>query len=296
MTSTESAAPRLPQPEGVEHRDVIVRGLRLHVALAGPEDGPPVVLQHGWPQHWYEWRHLIGPLAAAGKRVIVPDFRGFGWSEHPPDGDFRKQTLADDLVALCAELGYERIAYVGHDWGCWVGWLLCLGQPQLIERALLISVSPPFPPEGPPTPGDLVRLSRLWYMLVLGSPLPALGKVPFIRQVLLQGRQDAWGPGELEAYLEPLRQPAQQRATTLLYRQFVTRELAGVLGGQHQGRLTMPVRFLTGRQDPLFDERALDLARPHADDYDGEALEGVGHFLPEEAPDLLRERALAFLA
>ena len=58
----------------------------------------------------------------------------------------------------------------------------------------------------------------------------------------------------------------------------------------------MPVRFLTGREDPLFDEQVLDLARPHADDYDGEALEGIGHFLPEEAPDLLRERALAFLA
>ena len=167
--------------------------------------------------------------------MIVPDFRGFGWSEHPSDEDFRKQTLADDLVALCAELGYERIAYVGHDWGCWVGWLLCLGQPQLIERALLISVSPPFPPEGPPTPGDLVRLSKLWYQLVLGSPLPALGKVPFIRQVLLQGRQDAWGPGgarSLPRAAAPAGPAPRDDAAVPPVRD---REVAGVLGGASTG-------------------------------------------------------------
>jgi pimeloyl-ACP methyl ester carboxylesterase len=296
MTNTDPGGPALPHVEGVEHEDVIVRGLRLHVAFAGPSDGPPVILQHGWPQHWYEWRHLIGPLAQAGKRVIVPDFRGFGWSEHPADGDFRKETLADDLVALCAVLGHERVAYVGHDWGCWVGWLLCLRQPQLIERALLLSVSPPFPPEGPPDPMALLRLSRLWYQVVLAAPGPAAAKLAFIRQVLVQGRHGGWGPGELETYLEPLRQPAQVRATTLLYRQFVTRELPRAIGGRYQGRLTMPVRFMAGRLDPLFDEEVVDRARPHADDYDGEALDGVGHFLPEEAPDLLRDRALAFLA
>src|SRR5918997_1513594 len=124
--------PAVPQLPGVEHREVVVRGLRLHVALAGPEDGPPVFLLHGWPQHWYEWRHQIGPLADAGHRVVVPDLRGFGWAQYPPDGDFRKETLADDVIGLCQALGFERIGFVGHDWGCWVGWLLCMRRPDLI--------------------------------------------------------------------------------------------------------------------------------------------------------------------
>src|ERR671916_187124 len=76
-------SPLLPNVDGVEHRYIEARGLRFHVAEAGA--GEPVVLLHGWPQHWYEWREVIGPLAAH-YRVICPDLRGFGWSEAPPGG------------------------------------------------------------------------------------------------------------------------------------------------------------------------------------------------------------------
>ena len=285
----------MPPLDGVEHREVIVRGLRVHVAEAGPAGGRPVVLQHGFPQHWYEWRHLIGPLAEAGCRVVAPDLRGFGWSEHPPDEDFRKETLVDDLVALCAELGHERIAFVGHDWGCWVGWLLCLRRPELVDRAVLLSVPPPFPPERI-EPAALRRLTRLWYQLVIASPAPSPPKVAFFRGMLEAGRQGGWEPGVVDAYLDPLRQPAQVRAGTLLYRQFLARELPALVARRYAGaRLTMPVRFLIGRHDPFYYGEVVDEAAPHASDYAGEALPGVGHFLPEEAPDVLRDRVLQFL-
>ena len=287
--------PPLPSVEGVEHRDVSVRGLRLHVALAGPSDGAPVVLQHGWPQHWYAWRRLMGPLAAAGHRVIAPDFRGFGWSEYPADDDFRKETLAEDLVALCTELGHDQIAFVGHDWGCWVGWLLCLGHPELVERAVLLSVRSPLPAERIGA-GDVAGLARLWYQLVIASPGPRAGKLAFFGRVLEAIGSDSWEPADRAAYLEPLAQPAQVRASTLLYRQFVTRELPGVVGGRYAGgRLTMPIRFLVGRDDPLYGEGMEDEPSAHADDYAGEALAGVGHCLPEDAPELLRSRVLEFL-
>jgi pimeloyl-ACP methyl ester carboxylesterase len=285
----------MPHVHGVEHREVIVRGLRLHVALAGPTDGHPVVLQHGWPQHWYEWRHLIGPLAQAGYRVVAPDFRGFGWSEHPPDEDFLKETLVDDLIALCAELGHRRISFVGHDWGCWVGWLLCARDTQLVDRAVLISVRPPFPPERI-EPAALARLAGLWYQLPIASPLPRAAKVAYFG-AMARGAGGA-SPEALEfgTYIEPLRQPAQMRASTLLYRQFLTRELLPLIGRRYRGkRITAPVRFLVGAEDPLFYDGVVEEAAPHVDDYAGEALPGVGHFLPEEAPDLLQERVLGFL-
>jgi pimeloyl-ACP methyl ester carboxylesterase len=284
----------VPYVDGVEHQEVVVRGLRIHLAVAGPPDGRPVILQHGWPQHWYEWRHLFGPLAATGHRVVAPDFRGFGWSEHPPDEDFRKETLVDDLVALCAELGHSRVAFVGHDWGCWVGWLLCLRRPDLVERAMLLSVRPPFPAERI-DPAAVALLARLWYQVVIASPIPRGAKLAFFRRLLEELGRGA-DPRVLDAYLDPLRQPAQVRASTLLYRQFLTRELPGLAGGRYaDGRLTMPIRFLVGRDDPLFSEEIVDEAAPHADDYAGEALPGVGHFVPEDAPDLLRERLLDFL-
>ena len=68
----------LPDIAGLRHDYVNAAGLRMHVVEAGPPDGPPVLVLHGWPQHWYQWRHQIPALADAGYRVIVPDLRGFG--------------------------------------------------------------------------------------------------------------------------------------------------------------------------------------------------------------------------
>jgi pimeloyl-ACP methyl ester carboxylesterase len=286
--------PPLPDVEGVEHREVVVRGLRLHVATAGPPAGRPVILQHGWPQHWYEWRHLIGPLAEAGYRVVAPDFRGFGWSEHPPDEDFRKETLADDLIALCEQLGYARVSLVGHDWGGWVGWLLCLGRPDLIERAVLVSAPPPFPPDRI-DPAVVMRVGRLAYQLPMAAPMPYAAKLAWFRVMgkILGGRP----PDDVEVYAATLAQPAQVRASTLLYRQFLMRELPYLLARRYAGqRLTVPVRYLVGSEDLLFYEGLVDEPVPHSDaDYQGEALPGIGHFVPDEAADALRERVLTFL-
>jgi pimeloyl-ACP methyl ester carboxylesterase len=276
----------LPHVDGVDHQDVVVRGLRMHVAFAGPATGHPVVLQHGWPQHWYEWRYLIGPLAQAGYRVIVPDFRGFGWSEYPPDEDFRKETLVDDLIALIAELGYGPVSFVGHDWGCWAGWLLSLRRPELVDRAVMLSVRSPVPPERI-DPGALGRLASLWYQIPLASPLPGAAKLAALGRFRL---------GVPDVYVEPLRQPSLMRASTLLYRQFLTRELGPLLAGRYRSqRVTVPVLFLVGDRDPLFYEEMVDEHLTHVDDYRGEVLRGIGHFIPEEAPDPLQERVLAFL-
>ena len=86
----------LPELPGVEHRFVDAGGLRVHVAEAG--SGDPLVLQHGWPQHWLAWSKLI-PALAEDYRVICPDLRGLGWSDAPPEG-YEKEQLASDLLAL----------------------------------------------------------------------------------------------------------------------------------------------------------------------------------------------------
>ena len=81
----------LPELDGVQHRFVdLGDGVTIHVAEAGPSEGPPVMLVHGFPQHWWEWRELIGPLAADGYRVLCPDLRGAGWSSAPA-GAYRER-------------------------------------------------------------------------------------------------------------------------------------------------------------------------------------------------------------
>jgi len=86
----------VPPVAGVTHRYVNAGGVTLHVAEAG--EGPPLLLLHGWPQHWWCWRHLI-PRLAPQYRILAPDLRGWGFSDAPP-GDYAKATLAADIVAL----------------------------------------------------------------------------------------------------------------------------------------------------------------------------------------------------
>src|ERR671936_598652 len=102
-------APPVPEVDGVQHRWADVNGFRMHYAEAG--EGEPVILQHGWPQHWWAWRHQIGPLAER-YRVIVPDLRGYGWSEAPARG-YEKGQFAADVLALMNRLGIEKARFAG---------------------------------------------------------------------------------------------------------------------------------------------------------------------------------------
>ena len=109
------AFPSQPPPmNGVVHTDVRVDRSRWHVATAGDHDAPPMVLLHGWPQHWWMWRKVIGPLAKE-HRVYAPDMRGFGWSDAPP-GTYSKMGLAADVERLLDVLEIDRCVLVGHDW------------------------------------------------------------------------------------------------------------------------------------------------------------------------------------
>lgn len=99
------------EPEGVRHRMVeVAKGVRLHVAEAGPEDGPAVLLVHGFPDLWYGWRHQMAALAARGFRAVAPDMRGYGDSDAPPSaGSYSIFHLVGDLVALIADLAQPQV-------------------------------------------------------------------------------------------------------------------------------------------------------------------------------------------
>ena len=124
----------IPQVEGVEHRFVDANGIRIHVAEGGPSDSPkpPILLLHGWPQHWYMWRRVIAGLRSR-HRLLAPDLRGFGWTEAPGHG-YDGETFAADQVALLDALEIERAFVVGHDWGGWTAMLLGILHPDRVER------------------------------------------------------------------------------------------------------------------------------------------------------------------
>ncbi len=147
-------------------------GVTLVVDEAGPEDGPVVVLAHGFPELAYSWRHQVPVLAEAGYRVLAPDQRGYGRSSRPEAvEDYDIVRLTDDLIALLDETGQEKAVFVGHDWGSMVVWSLALRYPERV--AGVVGMSVPFVPHGevPPTQGMRALLGdAFFYMLYFQEP------------------------------------------------------------------------------------------------------------------------------
>jgi pimeloyl-ACP methyl ester carboxylesterase len=281
----------MPHVAGVEHHYATVNGVRLHYAEAG--SGEPVLLQHGWPQHWWMWRDLIGPVAERF-RVIVPDLRGHGWSEKPA-GDYRKDALMRDTIALLDHLGIERVRYVGHDWGAYVGMLAALRHPERIERLVCFSIPHPWQVDR-----GVVKVARsAWYQAVLAAPVLgklAIGRLGFPGLILRKGRvAGSFTQAELDTYMSILKQPDAVEASMRMYRHFLLHELAPTLSGAfHDEHLTVPTRWIVGSEDRV-SGMADDGYRNFADDMTLEHRPGIGHFLPEEEPEVARERVLGFL-
>ena len=137
-----------------EARSVDVGEVTLHVVFAGPKDGSPVILLHGFPEFWYAWRGPAAVLARAGFRVILPDQRGYNLSDKPADlAAYRLDHLVADIVGLIDALGYPRVALGVQDWGGTVGWRTVIEHPERIERFAVVDASHPLAPResGPET-------------------------------------------------------------------------------------------------------------------------------------------------
>jgi pimeloyl-ACP methyl ester carboxylesterase len=283
----------LPHVEGVRHQDVEVRGARFHVAEAGePGDGrPAVVLLHGWPQHWYEWREAMPALARAGAHVIAPDLRGFGWSEVTEHG-YRKDQMAADVVAILDALGVDRFRLAGHDWGGYIAFLLGLHRSRRVERLMLLNTGHGFPKR------DLKTLKAqlgFWYMPLIGTPGlgPALLRAGLPEQALRRSGEidGAWSEEDTRIFLDRV----DPHVTQQVYGSFVYAESVRSILHPPKGRLRMPTRFLHGDADTAIRPDFIRGLEDHADDYRLELLPGVGHFCVEQAPELVLPRMVDFL-
>ena len=124
-------------------RIALSTGVTLNVATAGPADAPAVILLHGFPESYRTWRSLV-PLLEDRFRLVMPDQRGFGGSDAPPDvNDYATDKIVADLFALVDALGIARFTLVGHDWGGAVAWAAALrGDPRL-ERLAIVNAPHP---------------------------------------------------------------------------------------------------------------------------------------------------------
>lgn len=271
----------MPELAGVSHRRVRLSSMSMHVAEAGA--GEPLLLIHGWPQHWWSWR-LVIPELAQRHRVIALDLRGLGWSDAPP-GDYEKSTLAEDVVELLDSEGIEQACVIGHDWGGYVAMLLALAHPRRVRRLLALDIPPPW--AGKPHPRQLALPALASYQALLA--LPGVGPGLLMRRPglvraiikLATGSGLRWSEAELDEYAQRLREPARAQASSMYYRTFLTRELPrAVRRGDRSAELSVPTLLLMGQSSAI--DRVL--APQPSGQLHVQRIPGAGHFLPEEAP------------
>jgi pimeloyl-ACP methyl ester carboxylesterase len=287
----------LPELPGVQHRFVDLPGLRMHVAEAG--EGEPLLLLHGYPQHWWEWRHLI-PAFSERYRVICPDLRGAGWTDAPRNG-YKAGQLVADVVALLDELGLASARIVAHDWGALVGFLLCLDHPECVERYVSLAIPHPFVKFHPQL---LAAVARLWFQPAIATPvigplLVSRGSQPLARYLLTSYTSDpgAFSDQDVELFLAPLRNPARAKAASATYRDFIVPLFQRVIAGRYRSRrLRTPTLILYGSQDPNMRPETLGGYQGLADDLVLECVEGASHFIADEKPDVVIDRVTQFFA
>jgi pimeloyl-ACP methyl ester carboxylesterase len=275
----------------IRHASVDAGGLRVHLAEVGDPDAPAVLMLHGWPQTHREWRHVGPAVAEAGYRVLMPDLRGFGETEITREG-MDPETFARDQVALLDALGIERAFLVGHDWGGYTGFLLAARHPDRIRAYLACNTPHPWVK---PSARMLPELWRSWYAVVLASPVgpELMRRTDLVKRALMA---DTRGVGfteeDLEHFAAAFRPAERAQAASRLYRSYARTAVNALRGGTRAAvpPLRVPAKLLFGTRDVAI---STQLVR---DFPDLELVEGVGHFIVDERPQLVTQRALDLFA
>ena len=279
----------------ITHRTLALSRLSLHVATVGT--GSPVVLLHGWPQTWHEWRKLV-PLLAGDHQLVMPDLPGLGDSGRP-DGSYAKKAIALDLKEMVEALGLDRYHLVGHDWGGPTAFALAVADTAAVRTLTVLDVT--LPGIGP----DISQGGKRWHHAFhMTADLP---------EALVDGRErdylgwfygeyawqrDAIEPADVEAYVRCYSRPGAMRAGFAYYRAIPQDKVDNQAILDSGFRLPMPVLALGGARTEARGraEEPLESMRVIADDVRGGAIADCGHFIAEEQPAILADHLRRFFA
>jgi pimeloyl-ACP methyl ester carboxylesterase len=292
-----SGAPNLPDgfTDTFTSRYVDTGELRLHAVTGG--DGPPLLLVHGWPQFWYQFR-MIMPTLARDFFVVAVDQRGIGLSDKPRDG-YDTATLANDMVAVMDALGHPRFALYGTDVGMPIAYALAADHRDRVDR-LAVSEAPipgisPSPPLFLPPPLN----AMLWHL--------AFNQLPKINEQLVTGREDIFFGAEFDAsagthklpgyavkyYIDTLAaDPDHLRGSFEFYRAIPTTIAQNEK--RKEARLTLPVLAIGGEESS--GQSVGNTMKLAADNVQTLVIPGCAHWVAEQAPEQLLAALTTFLA
>jgi pimeloyl-ACP methyl ester carboxylesterase len=287
-----------PDAGAVELIEVEANGFLFSVRVSGPAGGRPVVLLHGFPESSTSWLPVMRELAAAGYRSVSPDQRGYSPAARPVDvGAYRVPALVDDVLAVASAMELGPFDVVGHDWGGIVAWHLAADHTDVVRSLTAVSTPHPAALFAVLASGDAEQARRLDYIttfrrfgeaeaLLLGED----GSGDGLRRVLgATGLPDEYA----EEYVEFMRRPGVLTAALNWYRAMEP----AAAGVARVPPVVVPTLYVWSTGDVAFGRAAAERTAEYvAGRYAFEVLEGVSHWIPEEAPGELARLVLAHLA
>ena len=279
---------------------VPVGDLVFDATLAGPEEGPLVVLLHGFPQTSWCWRRQVPTLVGAGFRVVAPDQRGYSPGARPDAVDaYSGEHLRHDVLGMADHLGADRFGVVGHDWGGAVAWQLAGHHPDRIDRLVVLSTPHPAAfaesvrgaapgDESNSAAGDTDQQGRSSYILAFreeGSEQTFVADDCAGLRFLYEA--SGLPAGEVDHYVDRLGDEATMRAALNWYRAVDLGDVAGM------GPITMPTLYIWSTDDPALGRAAAEASAQFVQGpYRFEVLEGVGHWIVDQVPERLDQLLL----
>lgn len=278
-------------------------GIDIHAIVGG--SGPPLLLLHGHPQTHAIW-HRVAPRLAQQFTVVACDLRGYGESSKPPGepdhANYSKRAMAGDALAVMQALGFARFAVLAHDRGARVAHRLAADHPQTVARMVLLDIAPTQAMYAQ-TSEAFARAYWHWFFLIQPAPLPErlieADPAAYVRDVMgrRSGGLGVFDPRALAEYQRCLALPGAAHGLCEDYRAAAGIDLEHERADREgQLRLALPLMVLWGEQgvvhrcfDPLKEWQAI------ADDVRGQPLP-CGHYIAEEAPEVLLGHVLPFLA
>lgn len=283
----------------MRERTVDATGVEIHVVEEGPEDGPPVLFLHGFPEFWWSWRHQLSALGAAGYRAVAMDLRGFGDSSKPDDvAAYAIPNSLGDVTAVLDTLG-GRATLVSHDWGGALGWVYAAFFPEKVER--LVVMNSPHPSAFRDRMHHFRQLQLSWYMLFFqfeGVAEEALSRngCELLREWFYGTATVPLPDEDIARYVEVFSAPGALRAGLNWYRANVPPQalVAEATGGLP--RIVVPTLLVWGLDDAYL---TFDLGRRAGEFVDApfalQVLPETGHWVQQERPEEVNELLLSFL-
>lgn len=282
--------------EGFTEERIQVNGISVFVRRKGPNDAPPLLLLHGYPQTSAMW-HLVAPKLAEKYQVICPDLRGYGRSDKPKSDEqhtpYSKRVMARDMVEVMRALGHTQFYLGAHDRGARVAHRLGLDHPNAVKAMVTLDIAPTREMYRE-TSELFARLYWHWFMLIQPSPLPEaiIGADPvgyWKNKCFNQAGGNPFAEAAFEEYISAFNDPASIHATCEDYRAAYSIDI------EHDDedgdrKLSVPLLALWGKKGAIekcFNAKALWASR--AENLECEALDS-GHYMAEEIPDEIIRR------